>query len=126
SSWSGRPAFSARGSRAAELVLSDLVVSILFFARIDVIMALSFFLPASAGQLSAGQGGFMALGAYTSAYLSVRYQAPFPLALAAGGLVGGGGGRAGGFSAVCWRGLYLVLATFGCGEMVRVLFLNLP
>src|SRR5437773_2713794 len=35
-------------------------------------MALSFYLPASAGQLSAGQGGFMALGAYTSAYLTAH------------------------------------------------------
>ena len=44
-------------------MLSDHTVSILIFAGIDVIMALSFYLPASAGQLSAGQGGFMALGA---------------------------------------------------------------
>src|SRR6266581_1218568 len=69
------------------LVLSDHAVSILIFAGIDVIMALSFYLPASAGQLSAGQGGFMALGAYTSAYLTVHHGAPFPLALAAGALV---------------------------------------
>src|SRR5436309_3562754 len=49
-------------------------------------MALSFYLPASAGQLSAGQGGFMALGAYTAAYLTVQHGAPFPVALAAGAL----------------------------------------
>ena len=65
-------------------MLSDHTVSILIFAGIDVIMALSFYLPASAGQLSAGQGGFMALGAYTAAYLSVQYGVPFPVALAAG------------------------------------------
>src|SRR2546422_217063 len=115
------------GSRAAEArVLSDHAVSILIFAGIDVIMALSFFLPASAGQLSAGQGGFMALGAYTSAYLTVHHQTPFPLALAAGGLVGGLVGLAVGFPALRLRGLYLVLVTFGFGEMVRVLFLNAP
>src|SRR3989449_9208617 len=89
-------------------------------------MALSFFLPASAGQLSAGQGGFMALGAYTAAYLTVHHQTPFPLALAAGGLVGGLVGLAVGFPALRLRGLYLVLVTFGFGEMVRVLFLNAP
>ena len=66
-------------------MLSDHTISILIFAGIDVIMALSFYLPASAGQLSAGQGGFMALGAYTAAYLTVHHGAPFPLALAAGG-----------------------------------------
>src|SRR3989442_13293862 len=85
-------------------------------------MALSFYLPASAGQLSAGQGGFMALGAYTSAYLTVYHQTPFPLALAAGGVVG----VVVGFPALRLRGLYLVLVTFGFGEMVRVLFLNAP
>jgi len=107
-------------------VLSDHAVSILIFAGIDVIMALSFYLPASAGQLSAGQGGFMALGAYTSAYLTVKHGTPFPVALAAGGLVGGLVGFAVGFPALRLRGLYLVLVTFGFGEMVRVLFLNAP
>src|SRR2546426_3272497 len=89
-------------------------------------MTLSFFLPASAGQLSAGQGGFMALGAYTSAYLSVRHQTPFPLALAAGGLVGSLVGLAVGIPALRLRGLYLVLVTFRFGEMVRVFFLHVP
>src|SRR5262249_57548628 len=89
-------------------------------------MALSFYLPASAGQLSAGQGGFMALGAYTAAYLSVQYGAPFPLALAAGGLVGGLVGLVVGFPALRLSGLYLVLVTFGFGEVVRVVFLNAP
>src|SRR5437899_1722795 len=89
-------------------------------------MALSFYLPASAGQLSAGQGGFMALGAYTSAYLTAHLGVPFPLALVAGGLVGGLVGLAVGFPALRLGGLYLVLVTFGFGEMVRVLFLNAP
>jgi branched-chain amino acid transport system permease protein len=68
----------------------------------------------------------MALGAYAAAYLTVQYGAPFPLALAAGGLVGGVVGLAVGFPALRLRGLYLVLVTFGFGEMVRVLFLNAP
>src|SRR5256712_11031804 len=89
-------------------------------------MALSFCLPASAGPPSAGQGGFMALGAYTSAYLTVYHQTPFPLALAAGGLIGGLVGLVVGFPALRLWGLYLVLVTFGFGEMVRVLFLNAP
>jgi len=56
----------------------------------------------------------------------VQHGAPFPLALAAGGLVGGLVGLAVGFPALRLRGLYLVLVTFGFGEMVRVLFLNAP
>jgi branched-chain amino acid transport system permease protein len=107
-------------------MLSDHTISILIFAGIDVIMALSFYLPASAGQLSAGQGGFMALGAYTAAYLTVHHGVPFPLALAAGGLVGGLVGLAVGFPALRLRGLHLVLVTFGFGEVIRVIFLNAP
>jgi branched-chain amino acid transport system permease protein len=105
-------------------MLSDHAVSILIFAGIDIVMALSFFLPAWAGQLSAGQGGFMALGAYAAAYLSVQHGLPFPVALAGGGLAGGVVGFAVGFPALRLRGLYLVLVTFGFGEMVRVFFLN--
>src|SRR5918995_655862 len=68
-------------------MLSDHVTSILIFAGIDVLMALSFYLPASAGQLSAGQGGFMALGAYTAAWLSVEQHVPFVVTFAFGEMV---------------------------------------
>ena len=105
-------------------MLSDHAASILIFAGIDVIVALSFYLPASAGQLSAGQGGFMALGAYAAAYLTVTHGLSFPAALVAAGLVGGLVGLVVGFPALRLRGLYLVLVTFGFGEMVRVFFLN--
>ena len=35
---------------------------------INLILALSLYFPLSAGQLSLGQGGFMAIGAYLSAW----------------------------------------------------------
>jgi branched-chain amino acid transport system permease protein len=105
-------------------MLSDHATSILIFVGIDVLMALSFYLPASAGQLSAGQGGFMALGAYTSAWLSVEQRVPFVVALGGGGLVAALAGLAVGFPALRLRGLYLILVTFAFGEMVRVMFLN--
>lgn len=105
-------------------MLSDYASSILIFAGIDVMMALSFYLPASAGQLSAGQGGFMALGAYTAAFLTTQQQWPFPIALAAGGLAAGVVALAVGFPALRLRGIYLVLVTLGFGEMIRVFFLN--
>jgi branched-chain amino acid transport system permease protein len=107
-------------------MLSDHVTSILIFAGIDVLMALSFYLPASAGQLSAGQGGFMALGAYTAAWLSVEQGVPFVVALAGGGLVAALAGLAVGLPALRLRGLYLILVTFAFGEVVRVMFLNAP
>src|SRR5438094_38604 len=82
-------------------------------------MALSFYLPASAGQLSAGQGGFMALGAYTAAYLTVQHGAPFPVALAAGALGGVLVGLAG---ALCAHyTLFIGPEAFGVGRSLFVM-----
>jgi branched-chain amino acid transport system permease protein len=105
-------------------VLSDYATSVLIFAGIDVIMALSFYLPASAGQLSAGQGGFMAIGAYAAAFLTVHANAPFLVALLVAAVVAGLVGLLVGVPALRLRGLSLILVTFGFGEMVRVFFLN--
>jgi len=107
-------------------LLSDYATSVLIFAGIDVIMALSFYLPASSGQLSAGQGGFMAIGAYSAAYLTVHLSVPFIIALPAGALAAGLVGLGVGVPALRLSGLSLVLVTFGFGEMVRVFFLNSP
>lgn len=105
-------------------MLSDYVTSVLIFAGIDVIMALSFYLPASSGQLSAGQGGFMAIGAYSAAYLTAHLNVPFLVALPVAGVSAGVVGLAVGVPALRLSGLSLVLVTFGFGEMVRVFFLN--
>lgn len=107
-------------------MLSDYATSVLIFAGIDVIMALSFYLPASSGQLSAGQGGFMAIGAYSAAYLTVHMNVPFLVALPVAGVAAGLVGLAVGVPALRLSGLSLVLVTFGFGEMVRVFFLNSP
>ena len=55
--------------------------SVLVFLGINIVLALSLALPVSAGLLSLGQGGFMAIGAYTSAVLTTWYGVPFPAAL---------------------------------------------
>jgi branched-chain amino acid transport system permease protein len=80
-------------------------------------------LPAS-GQLSLGNAGFMAIGAYASALLTVNADVPLPLALLisafACGLIGAGVG----FPALRLHGIYLALATLGFGEIVRSFFQN--
>ena len=48
---------------------------------IAALMALSVWLPFASGQLSLAQAGFMALGAYGSAWLTVHDGWPFPAAL---------------------------------------------
>ena len=98
--------------------------SVLIFLGINIVLALSLALPISAGLLSLGQGGFMAIGAYGSAVLTGWYGVPFPLALAAGAALAALAGLAVGFPALRIKGVYLLILTMGFGEIVRIFFLN--
>ena len=91
---------------------------------INVILALSLYFPLSAGQLSLGQGGFMAIGAYLASWLTATQGWPWPVAFAAGAAAAGVVGALVGLPALRVRGIYLVLLTMAFGEIVRVFFLN--
>ena len=65
-------------------MLSGYTESLVIFLGVNMLMAMSVYLPTSAGLISLGQGGFMAVGAYTSAMLT-RIDCPFAIAIAAGG-----------------------------------------
>lgn len=64
------------------------------------------------GQISLGHGGFMMLGAYTTAILSVDHGVKDVWTIPLAGLVAGLGGLVFGFPALRFRGVYLALATF--------------
>lgn len=98
--------------------------SVLIFTGINIVTALGLYLPISAGLLSLGQGGFMAIGAYVSASLTSDYQLPFVLAILAGAVAAGVVGALVGFPALRIKGVYLIILTMGFGEIVRVFFLN--
>ncbi len=70
------------------------------------------------GQISLGQGGFMALGAYTTAILSVDHGWPDLLTIPVAGLVAGVAGFLFGFPALRLSGVYLALATFSLAVIV--------
>jgi branched-chain amino acid transport system permease protein len=91
---------------------------------INLILALSLYFPLSAGQLSLGQGGFMAIGAYAASWLTAVHAAPWPLAFGAAAAAAGVVGALVGLPALRVRGIYLVLMTMAFGEIVRVFFLN--
>ena len=63
------------------------------------------------GQFSMGQSAFMALGAYTTAYLGTRYGVSPWITLPLSGLVAGLGGLVFGIPALRIKGFYLVLTT---------------
>ena len=91
---------------------------------VNILMALSVYAIISTDQVSLGNAGFMAIGAYTSAYLTVKTgMAIFP-AIVIGALVASVMGLLVGIPVLRLSGLYIVMATFGFGEVVRTFFLN--
>ena len=71
---------------------------------------------------SFGNAGFMAIGAYTSAICSVRFQMPFPLSVLLGAAVAGVVAWLLGSLTIRLRGDYFLISCLGFGECVRVLF----
>ena len=55
----------------------DYLISVATVAGISIIMALSFYLPFMTGQISLGQAGFAAIGAYGSAVCTVKFGIPY-------------------------------------------------
>jgi len=107
-----------------EGLLDGYTRSLLIFAGIHVIAAYSFYLPYKTGQVSLGQAGFMAIGAYASAILTQKFGIPFAIALMAGGVAAGVIGVAIGFPALRIKGIYLLLLTLGFSEIVSVVALS--
>src|ERR1700687_4022976 len=97
--------------------------SVAIFLGINALMAFSVYVPLTAGLISLGQGGFMAIGAYASA-LMTKAGYPFAGALTAGAPPAGPAGLIVGAPALRVRGMYLMVLTLCFGEIVRVFFLN--
>jgi len=64
------------------------------------------------GQISLGNGAFMAIGAYTTAILYAKLRIPYGWTILPAGLLAGLAGYLFGFPALKLSGLYLALATF--------------
>jgi branched-chain amino acid transport system permease protein len=92
---------------------------------INVVFAYAAFLPLAAGQLNLGLAGFAAIGAYASAYLSNTQHVPPIAAIPIGGIVAGIIALAVAAPVLRTRGIYLALATFALGQIVKALILNL-
>lgn len=85
------------------------------------------------GQFSLGHAGFMAVGAYVSAMITLALQKSFGVdvlpwlflpALLAGGLVAAAAGLLVGVPSLRLKGDYLAIVTLGFGEIIRVIFQN--
>src|SRR5688500_299353 len=114
---------------------------ILTLVGINVILAVSLnLINGFTGQFSIGHAGFMAIGAYSSAYFTV-YHGPdvqralgggevahvvsFTIAILIGALVAGVMGLLVGVPSLRLRGDYLAIVTLGFAEIIRIVILNL-
>lgn len=91
---------------------------------VNGLLALSMYAVLAAGQLSLGQAGFMGLGAYASALLTLNLGWPFWLVLPLSCLVPMAFALAVGGPTLRLSGVYLAIATIGLGEVLRAIYLN--
>ncbi|RFU67337.1 branched-chain amino acid ABC transporter permease [Peribacillus saganii] len=107
-------------------LINDFYINTLFFIGINIILAVSLHLIIGiTGQFSIGHAGFLAVGAYASAIISMKLELPFALALVTGGIVAAVAGLIIGIPSLRLKGDYLAIATLGFGEIVRIIFLNI-
>jgi branched-chain amino acid transport system permease protein len=101
---------------------------------ISIIMAVSLnLINGHTGQFSLGHAGFMAVGGFTAARLTLAFAPSFPpdspqgvalfvAAMLIGGLTAAIAGLAVGLPSLRLRGDYLAIVTLGFGEIIRVIF----
>ncbi|HET9955371.1 MAG TPA: branched-chain amino acid ABC transporter permease [Polyangiaceae bacterium] len=118
-------------------VLVEYAQRIFLLAGINVILAVGLnLINGTTGQFSIGHAGFMAVGAYTAAFVGaqLRHVLPagdplidavtFNLALLSGALSAGLAGLVVGVPSLRLRGDYLAVVTLGFAEIIRISFNN--
>ena len=98
--------------------------STIAYIGINALLALSVYATLSCGQLALSSAGFMAIGAYAAAILTVRAHWPFAAALAAGMALPAVLAVPLGLPVLRLKGVFLAIATIGFGEVVRLGFVN--
>jgi branched-chain amino acid transport system permease protein len=96
-------------------VIQDYVV----FVGVNIVLAWSVYVVLLAGSLSFANGGFMAIGAYVSGVLTVKFGVPLVVAAPIAGIAAGVIGVLVGFPALRTRGIYLMLVTVGVAVSVK-------
>jgi branched-chain amino acid transport system permease protein len=107
--------------------LNDYLFATLVTICINMILAVSLnLITGFTGQFSLGHAGFMSIGAYTCAIVTLRNPTlPGFVAGIAGGAPAALVGFVVGLPTLRLRGDYLAIATLGMAEIIRIVFLNL-
>jgi len=107
-------------------VIDPYTTRILTMGGVNAIMAMSVnMIVGITGQLSLGQAGFLAIGAYSCIFFNFDAGLPLPLAALCAVLVTTLAGFLIGFPVLKLTGDYLAIVTLGFGEIIRVVFINL-
>lgn len=94
------------------------------YILINIILALSIYVTLASGQLSLGNAGFMAVGAYTTGLLTTTYDVSMIVGILAGTILAGLLGVIIGIPSLRLKGVFLAVATLGFGEVIRVFLVN--
>ena len=124
------------GLTAATQQTNAYIQQVLILCYINIVLAASLnVINGFTGQFSLGHAGFMAVGAYFSAWLSTQitifssvtpfYFLNFVLYAIAAGVLAGLVGLLVGLPSLRLKGDYLAIVTLGFGEIIRVIFLNM-
>jgi len=98
--------------------------SVVQFALINMLLGISIYFTLYTGLLSLANAGFMGIGAYVSAVLTIHAGTPFPVSLLAGAFSAALIGWLLGLPVLRLRDVYLAIATLGFGEIVRITAVN--
>ena len=98
--------------------------SVVQFVLINMILGISIYFTLYTGLLSLANAGFMAVGAYLSAVLTIYAGMPFPVSLLGGALAAALIGFLLGLPVLRLRDVYLAIATLGFGEIIRIIAVN--
>ncbi|KPF96382.1 branched-chain amino acid ABC transporter permease [Rhodopseudomonas sp. AAP120] len=105
--------------------MSGYQTGVLIILCFNIMAAYAVYLPLVAGQLNLGIAGFMAVGAYTAAYLTNEMGWSLLAAIPTGGLAAGALALLVAVPILRTHGIYLALATFALGQVISAVFLNL-
>jgi branched-chain amino acid transport system permease protein len=120
-------ALATAGALAWPLVAPGYLIFLASLVAINAVVAIGLnLLSGYTNQLSFGHAGFLAIGAYVAALVSIHIPAlPVPVALLAAGLATGLVGLALGIPCLRLEGLYLAMATLAFGFVVTEAIANL-
>lgn len=109
-----------------EEIMDDYWETNVILILINIIMSVSLnLINGLTGQFSIGHAGFMAVGAYSSAIITVKLGMDFPIALIVATLSAAVLGFLIGVPTLRLNGDYLAIATLGLGEIIRITILNI-